>query len=116
MKQVQRMRAQWSGPSEHSVLCSKHFTDSCFQHDSAIAASMGLQKCTTLKPDAVPTLFERPAVQLPSLSSAGASISASSFRKRGSSTTSPVDQDVSSQPKKRRGAYEKQERSRVSIF
>ena len=35
---------------------------------------MGLQKCRTPKPDAIPTLFERPFVQLPSLSSAGASI------------------------------------------
>ena len=62
VKQVQRMRAQWSGPSEHSVLCSEHFSDSCFQPDSAIAASMGLQKRKTLKPVAIPTLFERPAV------------------------------------------------------
>ena len=42
VKQEQRTRAQWSGPSEHSVLCSEHFTDSSFQPDSAIAASMGL--------------------------------------------------------------------------
>ena len=122
VKQVQRTRAQWSGPSEHSVLCSKHFTDSCFQPDSAIAASMGLQKRRMLKADAVPTLFERPAVQLPSLRdtsasySGAASVLAPTSRKRGSSPTSPADQDALSQPKKRRGAYEKRERSRVRII
>ena len=115
VKQVQRTRAQWSGPSEHSVLCSEHFTDCCFQPDSAIAASMGLQKRRMLKPDAIPTVFERPAVQLPSSSGSCAGASGSS-RKRGSSTTSPAAEDTPSQPKKRRGAYEKRERSRVSIY
>ena len=60
-------------PSEHRILYSEHFADSCFQPDFAIAASIGLQKRRMPKPDAVPTLFERPAVQLPS-SSAGALI------------------------------------------
>ena len=36
VKQVQRTRPQWSGPSEHSVLCSKHFADSCFEPESAL--------------------------------------------------------------------------------
>ena len=121
MKQVQRTRAQWSGPSEHSVLCSKHFTDS-FQPDSAIAASMGLQKRRMLKADTVPTPFEWPAVQLPTLRdtsasySGAASVFAPNSRKRGSSPISPADQDALSQPKKRRGAYEKRERSRVRII
>ena len=114
MKQVQRTRAKWSGPSEHSVLCSEHFTDSCFQPDSAIAASMGLQKRRTLKSDAVPTLFEKPALQLPSSSDSYSGGVSGSSHKRGSSTTS-ADQDAPNQLKKRRGAYEKRERSRVSF-
>ena len=114
VKQVQRTRAKWSGPSEYSVLCSDHFTDSCFRPDSAIAASMGLHKPRTLKPDAVPTLFERPALQLPS--SSGSSCSAASSRNRSLTTTSPADQDAPSLPKKMRGAYEKRERARVSVF
>ena len=93
VKQVQRTRSQWSGPSEHSVLCSKHFSDDCFQPDSAIAASMGLQKRRSLKPDAVPTHFERPSAQL----------SSSSTRKRSSSTTPLATHDAQSEPKKRRG-------------
>ena len=41
MKQVQRTRFQWSGPSEHSVLCSKHFANSCFEPESALWSKMG---------------------------------------------------------------------------
>ena len=110
VKQVQRTRAKWSGPSEHSVLCSEHFTDSCFQPDSTIAATLGLQKRRMLKPDAIPTLFERPAIQLPSDCSASAT--SSSSRKR----SSPAELDAPSLPKKRRGAYEKRERARVSLL
>ena len=37
-KNVQRTRAQWSGPSEHSILCSQHFDSSCFEPDSELAS------------------------------------------------------------------------------
>ena len=57
VKNVQRTRAQWSGPSEHSVLCSEHFDSSCFEPDSELASQMGMQKRKRLKDDAVPTLF-----------------------------------------------------------
>ena len=58
-KQVQRTRAKWSGPSEHSVLCSDHFTPECFEIDTLLAPSMGLEKRRKLKPDAVPSIFKR---------------------------------------------------------
>ena len=44
IKQVQRTRPQWKGPSEHSVLCSDHFNEDCFKPDTAIASSLGLDK------------------------------------------------------------------------
>jgi hypothetical protein len=62
IKNVQKTRANWDGPSEHSVLCSQHFESSCFEVDSALAAQMGIQKRKRLKPDAVPTVFDRPAI------------------------------------------------------
>ena len=37
-KQVQRTRAQWKA-TEHSYLCSEHFTEDCFDVDSAMAES-----------------------------------------------------------------------------
>ena len=37
VKQVQRTRAEWSGPSDHSVLCSDHFDSSCFEPDTKLA-------------------------------------------------------------------------------
>ena len=40
MKQVHGTRAEWSGPSKHSILCSKHFSDDYFLP----AASMGLKR------------------------------------------------------------------------
>ena len=62
-KEVQRTPDRWSGLSQHSVLCSSHFTADCFEPDSAIAATMGITKWQRLKPDAVPTIFERQAPQ-----------------------------------------------------
>ena len=67
IRNVQKTRANWDGPSEHSVLCSQHCDSSCFEVDSELAAQMGIQKCRRLKPDVVPTVFDRPAIQLPSL-------------------------------------------------
>jgi len=104
IKQVQRTRAQWSGPSEHSVLCSKHFDGSCFEPDAELASHMGIQKRTRLKADAIPTLFERPTT--PSLPSEAGQSPLS--RKRTSSSSS-----IGSS-KKKRAACEKLERSRVS--
>ena len=113
VKQVQRTRAQWSGPSEHSVLCSDHFDVSCFEPDSGLASQMGIQKQIRLKADAIPTVFERPSASggpsLHSLPEAGPSTLLS--RKRTSSSSSHADV-VSLKTK--RAAYEKRERSRVS--
>ena len=41
-----------------SVLCSDHFTPECFEIDSLLAPSMGLEKRRKLKPDAVPSIFK----------------------------------------------------------
>ena len=49
----------WSGPTKHGVLCEKHFTVESFDPNSAIASSMGLAKQKRLRPDAIPTIFER---------------------------------------------------------
>ena len=57
VKQVQRTRAEWSGPNEHSVVCSVHFTDNCFEIN--LAEKFGLEKRKKLKEDAVPTIFRR---------------------------------------------------------
>lgn len=84
VKQVQRTRAQWK-PSESSVLCSKHFTDDCFEVAYDLATQFGIKKTRKLKPGAVPSLF---------------------LRKR------PQEDDQSS-PARKRSAVEKRERSRV---
>ena len=109
IRNVQKTRANWDGPSEHSVLCSQHFESSCFEVDSELAAQMGIQKRRRLKPDAVPTVFDRPAIQLPSLAQPEHGPSRVS-RKR-SSTGSSSFADTTT---KIRTAYEKRERSRVS--
>ena len=57
-KQVQRTRAQWKA-TEHSYLCSYHFTEDCFEVDLALASQFGIKK-RRLKPGAVPTVFHRP--------------------------------------------------------
>ena len=54
-KQVQRTRAQWKA-TEHSYLCSYHFTEDCFEVNLAFASQFGIKK-RRLKPGAVPTVF-----------------------------------------------------------
>ena len=59
--QVKRTRDKWDGPSEHSTLCSDHFTEDCFESMSVLSKQMGLKSKQLLKPSAIPTLFPRPA-------------------------------------------------------
>ena len=89
--QVRRTRDKWE-PTDHSVLCSKHFEDHCLEPFSKLSTSLGLKVKQLLKADAIPTIFEKP----PNLK-----------RKIPASTT---------QEPKRRSAYEKRERSRVSGY
>ena len=58
-KQVRRTRAGWSGPTANSYLYSDQFSEDCFERDTLMAAKLGIQKREKLKPDAVPTIFER---------------------------------------------------------
>lgn len=110
-KNVQRTRAKWSGPTEHSVLCSQHFESSCFEPDADLASEMGLHKRRRLKVDAVPTLFERPGPQACQMSISDSGPSGSTLsRKRMPSSLSFTDASAS---KKTRSAYEKRERSRI---
>ena len=60
MRENNKTRAQWKA-TEHSYLCSEHFTKDCFEVDSAIAAQFGIKKRKALKPGAVPSIFVRPA-------------------------------------------------------
>ena len=54
--QVKRHRGKWE-PTEHSMLCSKHFEQSCFEKDTFLTQSLGLgKKKARLNPDAVPVL------------------------------------------------------------
>ena len=98
VKQVRKTRAQWTA-TKHSVLCSEHFTDDCFQVDSSIAATFGIPKKRRLKPDAVPTIFLR--------QSSASSVSELT-RKR------DADTSVAGSSKCIRRAVEKRERARVS--
>ena len=41
--QVKRYRDKWE-PTEHSVLCSKHFEGSCFEQGTLLMQSLGLGK------------------------------------------------------------------------
>ncbi len=58
--QVKRHRDKWE-PTAYSVLHSQYFEPSCFMADSILSQSLGLgKKRACLKPDAVPTLFSKP--------------------------------------------------------
>ena len=91
--QVQRTRAQWKGPLATSVLCSAHFTEEDFEPGSLLYKSFGMKKSKKLKPGAVPSIFKR-TLQ--------------------TSSASPFTDSEPPQSKKRRTAYEKRERQKVS--
>lgn len=91
--QVKRTRDKWDGPTDHSVLCSCHFEEHCFEAEMRLAESLGVEykKKSRLKSDAVPTIFPRPAPKRSSMDA------------------------VPEPTKKRRVAFEKRERQRVGI-
>ena len=96
VRQVRRTRAQWAA-TEHSVLCSEHFTEDCFEVNAALAQSFGMSKRRRLKEGAIPTIFERRSAERASTSS-----------KR------PCDSDTPTSPKRPCRAVEKRDRSRVN--
>ena len=94
--QVKKIRDKWE-PTDHSVLCSKHFEESCFETDTLLMGSLGLgKKKIYLKADAVPTLFSKPI---------------SALKRTTPSEASPVPE----QKRRKSAAYEKRERARVSF-
>lgn len=107
VKQVKRTRAKWNA-TKHSVLCSDHFTEDCFEVDSTIAATFGLSKKRRLKPDAVPSIFHRPSLA-DDMPCSSASLSQPLQLRKRSATT-----EISS-TEKRSKATEKRDRLRVCI-
>ena len=114
IKQVQRGRASWTATS-YSVLCSKHFSDDCFQSGAKIAAQFGMQKTRRLKPDAVPTIFDKASSATSSTLSSRkrAADDLPSSSKTGSTSSACLGGDGGI-VKKKRTAYEKRESRRVS--
>ena len=104
-KGVQRTCANWQGPSNNSVLCSEHFTSDCFEVDTAIAASFGIEKRRRLKPNAVPTVFHR-HLSHSSTEAEAQDVSLTSRKRSISADCTPVQQ--------KRAAFEKRERIRVT--
>jgi len=60
-RQVQKTRKDFKGPTEFSIVCSKHFTKDCFKVDPVLAEKFGIEIKASLKSDAVPTVFPWPA-------------------------------------------------------
>ena len=60
-RKVARYHSEWPGSTEHSVLCSLHFTKDCYKASSLLAEEMALPygKKRRLKSKALPTLFPR---------------------------------------------------------
>ena len=91
--QVKMYRDKWE-PTEHSVLCSKHFEKSCFEQGTLLMQSLGLgKKKACLKPDALPTSFSRPT----------------SLKRKSQLEAVPM------QKRRKSMAYEKRECARVSL-
>ena len=75
IKAVKQQRSNWDGPSLHSLLCSKHFSDECFiTKGVCFRDEMRMPTAKCLKPDTVPTLFARSIDYLESSSASNTSI------------------------------------------
>ena len=94
---------EWT-PTESSVLCSTHFTKDCFEPNTSIAATFGMK----IKPDAIPTIFERPI--------SGASESTASCGEPSRKRQAAGESSMKAGVKKRSSAYEKRERLWVNII
>ena len=62
---VKLTRAKWSGPTEHSFLCSAHFEQTCFER--SLHSQFGMAYKAMLLPDAIPMIFllSKKAVKAP---------------------------------------------------
>ena len=49
--------AKWSGPTEHSFLCSAHFKQTCFER--GLHSQFGVAYKAMLLPNAIPMIFSR---------------------------------------------------------
>jgi hypothetical protein len=56
-KQIRKTRADWHSPTPYSCICSKHFTEDCFETQSLLSDKLGIKRKQLLKPEAVPTIF-----------------------------------------------------------
>jgi len=103
-KQVQRTRDDWTGPTKNSVLCSEHFTKDCIEIATEYAAKYaGQKKRRRLVKGAIPTIFKKKS-DTPSSASSNS----------GSSSLKRAVHPGENEPLKKRQAFEKRERSRVS--
>ena len=107
-KQVQRTRAQWKA-TDHSYLCSEHFTEACFEADSALAAQFGIKKRRRLKADAVPTIFPRPSKAQAVVGEKGSS------RKRKAQISVESSTGLSSSMEKRAAVVKRERREVLSL-
>ena len=59
-QQVALQRVDWTGPTDHSVICNLHFNRECFETFSLLTGELGLpSKKRILKPTAIPTLWPK---------------------------------------------------------
>ena len=115
-KQVQRTRAKWIAKPT-SELCSDHFEKECFDLKPILMREMGLSpKCPLrLNKGAIPSIFPRPvSVTLKSTTATPSTITATPTA---ASTPATGSDDITPKPaKRRRIAFEKRERARVSLL
>ena len=107
-RQVQRTHKDFKGPTEFSVVCSKHFTRDCFEVNPVLAEKFGIEIKANLKPDAVPTVFPRPAASGESSTTQSSSITVVVINVEGQcSSRKQPGEEVSIPVEKKRTAYEK---------
>ncbi|XP_048749152.2 uncharacterized protein LOC125662142 isoform X2 [Ostrea edulis] len=64
---VRLTRADWTGPSQYTVVCSAHFTDGCFEAQFSLMREFGIPAKKRLCRGAIPSLYPKWKVSDPNL-------------------------------------------------
>ena len=98
-KKIRDNRVNWTGPSEHSYVCSKHFTDEMFRYHPKLMASWGKRIRNDLVLGATPTIFPKPSTPNPSRGQ-GSAVSASTPSSAAATPTDSTARHASSRYKR----------------
>lgn len=56
---VKLTRADWTGPSQYTVICSEHFNEECYERQHFLMKDFGIPTKKRLVPGSVPSIYPK---------------------------------------------------------